>query len=332
MERNIEFKALEPNAQINQRIERLITQLDKTAKTFSPELTHLRVFVEYIPAHTLYNVSLTLRLPGKTLAAKAEQHDLKAGLRTAFEELEHQVKKYRENLRGEHRKRPARRQEIPEAKTRAALSEEIKREAFFSLITPHLNRLYRFVRHVISYAEAMGDLIKDKLTPEEVVDGTLLRAYREFIKGRTPPDLKAWLIRLALDQHEADVTRLAIRQPQTEEVSTLGEEILDHYEPDEDLKLDNLLPAMMDVQTPEGEVERQALRQVVRKTFMEMPRSWRRVLLLKAMEGLSRREIAKELGRPEPGIEQIARSAREYVRQRVAGAGYHFKVREERAA
>src|SRR5215468_2688763 len=112
MERNIEFKALEPNAQINQRIERLISQLDKTAKTFSLEPTRLRVFVEYIPAHTLYNVSLTLGLPGKTLAAKEEQHDLRAGLRTAFEELERQVKKYKEHLRGEHWKRRARRQEI----------------------------------------------------------------------------------------------------------------------------------------------------------------------------------------------------------------------------
>ena len=66
----------------------------------------------------------------------------------------------------------------------------------------------------------------------------------------------SWLILLAIEHLNAEVKRrraarartVSIEQdvpetPPTEEVSTLGDEILDFYEPDEDLKLEDLVPA-----------------------------------------------------------------------------------------
>src|SRR2546430_10085728 len=50
---------------------------------------------------TLANTSLTLDLPGKTLVAREEQHDLKAGIRGAFEEIERQLDRYKAELRQE---------------------------------------------------------------------------------------------------------------------------------------------------------------------------------------------------------------------------------------
>jgi ribosome-associated translation inhibitor RaiA len=124
MERNVEFKAFEPAPQTRKLIDRMTSRLEKQASTFSPELAHLRLFIERIAAHRLYNISITLDLQGKTLAAKHEQHALKPGLRSAFEEIERQLKKYKEGTRGEHWKRPARRQELREIKTQAASSIE----------------------------------------------------------------------------------------------------------------------------------------------------------------------------------------------------------------
>jgi hypothetical protein len=37
-----------------------------------------------------------------------------------------------------------------------------------------------FVRHQIAYLEAIGNLTTGELTPDDVVDEVLLRAYREF--------------------------------------------------------------------------------------------------------------------------------------------------------
>jgi RNA polymerase sigma factor (sigma-70 family) len=341
MERNVEYKGLEPDGKIEKLIDRLVAKLERTASRFSP--THLRLFVEYVPARTLYEVSLTFDVPGKTLAAKEEQHDLTAGLRAALEEIERQLTKHKESLRREHRKRPARRKEVREMETRAAPIEENKRETFFSLVTPHLSRLNHFVRHVISYAEAIGDLLEGELAPEDVVDGALVRAYRDFAKGHSIPDVKSWLVRFALDQLEAEVRLLKTEHagtvsleepvpetPPAQEVSTLGEETLDFYQPDEALKVEDLVPDI-ETTTPEAETENQELRRVVTKALREMPSHWRQTLLQHDLQNRSRADIAKESGKPESEVDRIVQSAREYLRQRLVSSGFDFK-KTERAA
>ena len=344
MERNIEFKDFEPDERIKKLVDRLISQLEKYAATFSPELTHLRLFLEENSVRKLYQVSINLDLPGKTLAARDEQHDLKVGIRAAFEDIERQLKKYKASLRREHWRRPARRQEIRRLEVQAASPEESKRDIFVSLITPHLNRLHHFVRHVLSYAEAMGDLMEGALTPQDVVDGVVVRAYRDFAKGRTIPDVKTWLIRLALDQIEAEVTRLKTEHagtvhieedipetPPAQEVSTLGDEILDFYQPDEDLKLEDVIPGL-DALTPENETETKELRSLVRRALVEMPGEWRRALLLRDLKGRSRVEIARAMGKSELEIDRIVQFAREYIRGKLAEAGFQFKEGPKRVA
>jgi len=346
MKRNIEFKGFEAQQSVRKLIDRLISKLEKNASTFSPELLHLRVMVDQNSVKSLYNISLTLHLPGKTLAAKEEQLDMQAAIKAAFAEIERQLEKYKASVRGEHWKRPERREEIREMKAKAAssIAAENKCDAFFSLVNPHLKRLRHFVRHLIAYAEAMGDLVEGDLTPQDVVDAALIRAYREFLKGRTIPDIKSWLVRHALDQLEAEAQRLEIERagtvhieedvPEilpTQEVSTLGDDILDFYQPDEDLKLEDLIPDI-EVQTPEKEVETKDLRRSVKKALAEMPREWRQMLLLRGINRRPLGEIAKKMGKTEAEIELNLQSAREYVRQRLADAGFHLKRNQEHVA
>jgi len=166
--------------------------------------------VEQNVVRALYSISLTFDLPGNTLAAREQQHDLKAGIRAAFAELERQLEKHKATVRGEHWKRPKRREEVREMKAQAASSTSVpgKRDLFFSMVTPHLQRLNHFVRHVMLYSEAMGDFPPGKFNPQDVVDSTLVRAYREFLKGRSIHNVKHWLIRLALDQLDSEIARL----------------------------------------------------------------------------------------------------------------------------
>ena len=220
MQRNVEFKDFEPSKHFTSLIDRLTAKLEKNIGTFSPDAVHLRLMVEHNSARKLYTFSLTLDVPGKTLAAKEERHDIQAGIRSVFEEIDRQLKKYKANLRREHWKRPERRQELREMKAEAASSvtEEGKREAFFSMVTPHLKRVDHFVRHLIQYSEAMGDLPKGNVSPSEIVDGALLRAYREFASGRSIPDVKNWLVRDALDQLDSVVTRLKAERETTVQI------------------------------------------------------------------------------------------------------------------
>src|SRR4030095_11898669 len=117
---NFEFKDFEPDERTKKRIQQLASKLEQQMKTFSPELIHLRLFVERNSARRIYTISITLDLPGKTLAAKERQTGSRAGLRAAFEEIDRQFKKYKDNLKREHWKRPERRQQVREEKLQAA--------------------------------------------------------------------------------------------------------------------------------------------------------------------------------------------------------------------
>ncbi|HYR91738.1 MAG TPA: hypothetical protein VE422_47250, partial [Terriglobia bacterium] len=196
---------------------------------------------------------------------------------------------------------------------------------FFALVTPHLDRLYHFVRHVIRYSEAMGDVGRGELTAEDIVDGAIVRAYRDFRKGLSIRDVRSWLIRAAIDELDREVQRserqrefaLSIEQdvpetPATEEVSTLGDEILDFYQPDEDLKLEDIVPDL-EVPTPEQVMETKELQACVRKALMEMPRQWLQALL-RGVEDKSKEES-----------ERILEHAQSYLRQKLVEAGCTFK-------
>jgi len=220
--------------------------------------------------------------------------------------------------------------------------EQGYRELFFSLASRQLKGLYKFVRHQLAYFESVGDLIPGELTPEEVVDAVLLRAYREFVKDPAGREMKNWLVELATKQLEAEIKRLKSERdrtvhieedipetPPTEEVSTLGEEILDFHQPDEDLKLEDVIPDLK-IPTPEQIAETKELRRCVNTALAGLPREWRQALWLRHGEGLTGTKLVKAIGRAEPEIERILEYTLQYLRQRLVELGCQFKEGDSR--
>lgn len=123
MKTNIEFKQFEPRNGTRELIDQLIKKVEKRIKKFPENAVFLRVLVEHNATRKRYPVSITLEVPGKTLATKEERHDLDETLRDAFAEIERQLDRYRGKLYGEQWKRPARREKIRELKIKAARSE-----------------------------------------------------------------------------------------------------------------------------------------------------------------------------------------------------------------
>lgn len=338
MKHNVEFKGFdqkdssEREAKILRLIEEKVSRLDKRVERFTPDEVFLRVLVESF-GHKNYDVSLTFEVPRKTLAAKEDSRELESAIRGAFAEIERQFEAYRTTMRGEPDwKRVARRAELRRKKIEA-VPDEADTESFFALINPHLNELEEFARHMVAYAEARGDLARDELTPEELVDETLVRAYREFAKDPARGEIRRWLTQLAAEQLEAEIKKSRFERnhvvyteetvpetPPTEEVSTIGEETLYFYQPDQVLKLEDAIPDLK-VPTPEEDVERKEVRQCLQEALATMPRQWRRILLLRYVDGLTGAELAKAAGMAEPEIERLLGYAREYLRHRLIEAG-----------
>ena len=220
--------------------------------------------------------------------------------------------------------------------------EQRSRAMFFALIGRHLDNLYHFVRHRLSYSEAVGDLLPRELTPEDVVDAVLLRAYREFVTSPPAGKIRSWLIGLAREEVAAQIARqrawrartpLRTEQdvpetPPAEAVSTLGDEILDFYAPDEDLKLEDVI-ADMELMTPDEAAETRELQWCVDAALGGMPEAWRRVVQLRYVDGLRPAEIAMRLGRPESETRELLTHARQYLRQRLVESGCRLAPQEE---
>jgi DNA-directed RNA polymerase specialized sigma24 family protein len=180
-------------------------------------------------------------------------------------------------------------------------SERRERNSFFAEVKPDIEGLYSFVRDQVTYHESTGDLRPGDVTPEDLADGVLLRACGEFTgrsggegakEGRERP-LGPWLKELATKQLESIVQGFRAARgpsihlnedipetPPAEEVSTLGEEVLYFYQPDEDLKIEDIFPDL-EMATPEEFVAaKEEFLRCVNTALAGMPKQWRRALRL----------------------------------------------------
>jgi len=333
--RNLEFKNFSPGHRLSELVEQLIARLDRHAPNSPADTIFLRLFMDENAARKLYHVSLTCDVPGRMLAAQEERHDAEEAVREAFVEIERQLEKHKETLSHSYLyKRPARREELRRQKAEAFPAEERVRELFSTIAERHLNNLYNLARREIAYYLAIGDLPPGEITAEDVVDAALLEAYNEFVKDPARREIRSWLIGLAVEKLEAEVKRSKAERagavhieedipetPPAEEVSSLGEEVMNFYQPDEDQQLGDIIPDMT-APTPEQILESRELQRYVNRTLATLPRVWRRAFTLHYVGGMPVAEIARMTKRAELEVERNLEHTREYLRQRLLEAGF----------
>jgi DNA-directed RNA polymerase specialized sigma24 family protein len=135
--------------------------------------------------------------------------------------------------------------------------QERTRQAFFALAVRQLPKLYRLIRPQLEAYETAGELMPGELSAEDVIDEVLLRAYSEFVRDPDKRRPGSRLERLAQERLESEVRRLGAERacsvhieedipetPPAEAAATLGEEILYFHQPDEDLKVEDVMPAV----------------------------------------------------------------------------------------
>jgi RNA polymerase sigma factor (sigma-70 family) len=333
MQHAVEFKNFEPSPDIKNRIEASVARIRKKAKSLAPDPVFLRCAMEQVPVHKLFRVSITLDVPQKTLAAKEEAHDADAAIRAAFEEIERQLDAYKAARRGEQWwKQNHKRKELRRLKIGGGESGNQDRDWFFALVNPHLEKLNEVVRHVVAMMEARGDLPVGT-DPEDIVGAALVRAYDAFSKDPAQGDIRSRLVRFALKEIEAEVRRMkrerewgvpvehrVPEEPPPEEVTRLGEDILYFYQPDEVLKVEDVVP---DVETPspEEQAAQHELQDCVRKALGAMPREWQQALVLRYELGINGAELARALGQPQAEVERMLDAARGQLRETLLASG-----------
>ena len=95
---------------------------------------------------------------------------------------------------------------------------------------------------------------------------------------------------------------------------------MDFYQPDEDQKLEDIIPDMT-ASTPEQILENRELQRYINRTLATLPRVWR-AFALHYVEGMPVAEIARMIQRAESEVERHLEYARDYLRQRLSEAGF----------
>ena len=209
-------------------------------------------------------------------------------------------------------------------------NQDQQRDQFFKIVEPHFESLNQFVRSEIEYQLATGDLKSDELTPEDVVDSVMLRAFEEYQKNPPKLPLDRWLITLAmkyirneirrLRQNDEDFVRLEENIPDVapeEDVNKLGEERLYFFQPDEDLQMEDIV-ADPTAETPEQVAETgEAVQQFVNQSLTELPRAWRDAFVLTRVQGFSTAEIAEIFAQPEKKVKKNLQQAENALKKKL---------------
>jgi RNA polymerase sigma-70 factor (ECF subfamily) len=194
---------------------------------------------------------------------------------------------------------------------------------FLTLARRHLPGLYRFVIRQLATHEAAGDLRPGELRPEDIVDETLVRAYREFVRDHTGRTARAWLLQLAVEELESRIGRARMEREQPagwEEPSTVCGETLYFYQPDEGLRLEDIVPDL-NVPALGQDPERRELKRCLQVALVRLPREWRQALMQRHVWGLVGSELAGALRLTERETGRVLECARAYLRQTLLEAG-----------
>jgi ribosome-associated translation inhibitor RaiA len=93
---------------------RHIVKLNRLLKRYPSDLVSLHASLEKTPRKTEFAFSLNLTLPTGTLHATGLGPDIRSSAKTAFVEIEHQVKKHQEKLRKDYIWKRKRVRDIPQ--------------------------------------------------------------------------------------------------------------------------------------------------------------------------------------------------------------------------
>lgn len=180
-------------------------------------------------------------------------------------------------------------------------SELIKRakegrdDAFEMLISRYEKKIYNLAYRFLNNEQ---DAI-------EVLQETLIRAYRFIKKFQEKSSFYTWLYRIAIN-----VTLRKLKKRSKEEKVVSLDQTIPGYE-------DIFQEIPDETQNPELIYERKELQKAVRKALEEIPEAYRSVVFLKDVEGLSNKEIAEILKLTVPAVKSRLHRGRLILREKL---------------
>ena len=109
MKFSVSYKNVKVREPVQKGVQPHLKKLEKLLKSYAPDLVQLHASLEKYARKEEYGFTLNLTLPTGTMHCIGTGSDIRASLKTAFAELDGQIKKHKEHVRHDYewkRKRP----------------------------------------------------------------------------------------------------------------------------------------------------------------------------------------------------------------------------------
>lgn len=167
--------------------------------------------------------------------------------------------------------------------------------AFEELVKRYDRKVFRIAQHLVLNREDAQDVVQE----------AFLKAFQHLDQFRESAKFSTWLIRIAMNQ-----AYMMLRKRGTaREIST-----------DYDFESDESLPIEVSdwAPNPEELYRTAELREILRKTLLDLGAGLRIVFVLRDMEGLSLEQTAEALGLSVAAVKARSRRARLQLRERLS--------------
>jgi len=147
--------------------------------------------------------------------------------------------------------------------------------------------------------------VKDNAEVQDVAQETFIKAYRALANFRGDSAFYTWIYRIAINTAKNHLVSRGRRPPS----SDVEVDEAEYYSGGEQLK---------DLESPEGQLMRDQLEEVVHQAIRDLPEDLRTAVTLREMEGLSYEEIAEVMGCPVGTVRSRIFRAREAIDKQMA--------------
>jgi RNA polymerase sigma factor (sigma-70 family) len=213
------------------------------------------------------------------------------------------------------------------------MNQQSDLDHYEEVINEQVPRLTTYIRRELAYFVATGDVEPDQLRDDEVIDDVVMRALASHETRPLNLPLDRWLISLANEALNEQVNQTQTRHEEAEreqesveqEVppippeqagSAVEDEMYYWYQPDEDLRVEDVV-ADPHSPSPEEITDQRALLEDIEQAVAYLPKPWRDVFVLHSLEDFTFEEVSSVMGRSLDEVRRDFQSACEFLRERL---------------
>ena len=332
---NLATKNFHGHDQLRRKIRQKISKLERHLVHFPDRTVHLHIALERHPRKKLFIAALTLRVPSNILRSEKSASDIIKAFDDAVRALLRELEALKSELRGDaywKRKRIKSSGFAPEPQAEGAGPQNLS-EVVRALLEQENRRLLRYVRRHLWHEIVSGDLPREAIDPQEVVDEVARRALAAPDKKPSDRNYQLWLYALARQEIARCRKELKTQAAETVSLETPRElpedaELASGYDPEQPLDIieQRLEPPVAETkdlvpdqrtELPAEIVERRDLLARTRKLASTWPKPERDVFELYFVEGFELDEIAMLVGQPLAKVKETVSGVQNRLRDEV---------------